>query len=115
VLSCVGRGLRDGLITLPEESYRVYLTLDGWMDGWMDGMDGSHLGVDRLLTFVYLVLVNYFIYKKMELFHHLYFIVTQEKNVKIQAVYNVSIYQRHVLRYNNIRKYMIVVKELVLM
>jgi hypothetical protein len=55
VLSCVGRGLCDELITRPEESYRVsnpvrlrnlkgqgqgpiwaVETLDGWMDRWMD-------------------------------------------------------------------------------
>jgi hypothetical protein len=54
VLSCVGRGLRDGPIIRPEESYRVsnsvwlrnlnteeakarFGLLSHWMDGWMDG------------------------------------------------------------------------------
>jgi hypothetical protein len=80
LLSCVGRGLCDGLITRPEESYRVSNCVSlinlkggggqgpisavgplvewiggwvgGWMDGWMDGwiIIPGHLRPHNILT-----------------------------------------------------------------
>jgi hypothetical protein len=57
VLSCVGRGLCDGLITRPEESYRVYVCV--WSRNPEKGGQRSILDYKRLWILIILVLFLY--------------------------------------------------------
>jgi hypothetical protein len=64
VLSCVGIGLCDGLITRPEESYRVYVCVwsrNNEKGGQRSGLDSKRLWMNELYQF----LLNTFYNKKI--------------------------------------------------